>query len=105
MINFLYALLKMAENEELDKILIKAEYYHYNLQTYILQMRTLKSITFEYTDDILFKIQDIDAKIRILKHYLIDLNNKMLDIKYNGEPLSKKQNEQINAFLFKCCSN
>lgn len=95
----------MTENEELANLLVKADNHYYVLQTYIIQLRTLKSITFEYTDEIMHRIQDIDSKIRILKHYLIDLNNKMLDIKYGGAEISTEQSRRIDAFLFKCCSN
>ena len=93
------------ENQEISKLLEKGEYYHSVLQTYIHHFRSLKAITFDYTDEIKNKMIDLDAKIRILKHYLIDLNNKMLDIKYNGGDMSDKQKKAIDEFLFKCCSN
>ena len=93
------------ENQEISKLLEKGEYHHSVLQTYIHHFRALKAITFDYTDEIKNRMLDLDAKIRILKHYLIDLNNKMLDIKYNGGVMSQKQKEAIDQFLFKCCSN
>lgn len=95
----------MTENQELKQLLEKAEKYYYILQIYVLQLRALKSITLDYTDSIIYRMQDIDAKIQRLRDYLIDLNNKMLDIKYNGESITKEQSLQIDAFLFKCCSN
>lgn len=93
------------ENKEITRLLEKNEYYYNVMQTYVYQLRNLKAVTFEYTDEVKSKMSDIDAKIRILREYLIEYNNRMLDMKYNGELMSDAQKKQIDHFLFKCCSN
>lgn len=94
------------ENVELQNTIEKADKYYLILQGYIFHLRNIKASTFEYTDEIKYKVQDIHAKIKLLKDMLIDLNNKMLNMKYDPyHSITKEQSLQIDQFLYRCCSN